>query len=56
MDKENIERLLGQILGAANSIMVRGEENMAQLMGICRAARQIHQLIAAPEKEENDGG
>lgn len=57
MDKEQINQLLSQIVAAANGVVVAGEQNMAQLMGICRAARQIHQMINAPKKEESgDGG
>ena len=55
MEKEKINQLLGQIIGGANSVFLCGEENMAQLVGICRAARQIHQLVNTPEKGEDDG-
>lgn len=55
MDKEQINQLLSQIVAAANGVAVAGEQNMAQLMGICRAARQIHQIVNAPKEEKEDG-
>ena len=52
MDKKKIERLCEQILLGANSVSVTGEQNMAQLMGICRSARLIASEINKPERQE----
>ena len=55
-NKKAIESHLNNILSAANSVEVSGEQNMAQLMGICRSAREVWRLINTLEKEaENDG-
>lgn len=45
MDKKKIETLLNQIVAAANSVTVSGEQNMAQLMGICGSAREVWRLV-----------
>lgn len=57
MDKtkvNQVDQLLSQIVTAANGVSVAGEQNMAQLLGICRAARQVHQLVHTPAQEEVD--
>ena len=41
MDNAKIIQFCNHIIMAANSVEHRGEENSAQLIGICRAARQI---------------
>lgn len=59
MDKKKIEMLCGRIIQAANNVEVHGEGNMAQLLGVCQAARNILVEISVPdvaEKEaESDG-
>lgn len=52
MNKKAIESKLNQILRAANAITLSGESNAAQVMGICRAAREVWQLVNEPEKKE----
>ena len=59
MDKVKIIQLCNHIIAAANNVEHRGEENSAQLMGICRAARQIAAEIQKPDEsgaEQEDGG
>lgn len=56
MDKKAIESHLSNILAAANSVQISGEQNMAQLMGICRSAREVWRLINTPAKEEKADG
>lgn len=55
MENKRIEMLLDQIVAAANSITVRGEQNMTQLLGICSAAREIWGLMNAPAVKEAAG-
>ena len=55
MDKQKITQLCNQIIAAANSVEHRGEENSAQLMGICRAARQIATEVNKAEEVALDG-
>lgn len=55
MDKAKIKQLCAQIIMAANSVEHRGEENSAQLMGICRAARQIAAETDIEEEVNPDG-
>ena len=52
MNKQTIKTLCEQIIMAANATHVCGEANMAQLMGICRAARQIAAEVNKPEEKE----
>ena len=54
MDKKQIEKLLNQIISAANNITVRGEQNAMQVMGICRSAREVWRLVSASESEKKD--
>lgn len=54
MNKQTIKTLCEQIIMAANATHVCGEANMAQLMGICRAARQIATEVNRPEETTND--
>lgn len=55
MNKEIIRQLCAQILAAANSIEYRGEGNAVQVVGICRAARQIAAEVNKPEEVLDDG-
>lgn len=55
MDKRKIEMMCGQIVQAANTVEVRGEHNMMQLLGIARHARNILVELETPEMEEQDG-
>lgn len=52
MNKKQIETKLNQIIQAANSLIVSGERNAAQVLGITRAAREVWQLVNEPEKKE----
>ena len=52
MNKKEIENKLTQILRAANALTVSGESNAAQVLGITRAARDVWQLVNAPEEQE----
>ena len=52
MDKKTIEQKLNQIIRAANALSVQGEGNAVQIVGICRAARDVWNLVNAPEKNE----
>lgn len=52
MNKKAIEIKLEKIIRAANAITVQGESNAAQIMGICAAAREVWNLVNAPEKNE----
>ena len=52
MNKKAIEIKLEKIIRAANSMTVQGENNAAQIMGICAAARDVWNLVNAPEKNE----
>ena len=52
MDKKLIETKLTRIIQAANALTVQGENNAAQVMGICRAAREVWQLVNAPDDQE----
>ena len=60
MYKKAIEKQIRQIIAAANSVEISGEQNMAQLMGICRSAREVWRLVNLPEEKvkesEADGG
>ena len=51
MDKSKVMQLCNHILAAANSVEHRGEENSAQILGICRAARQIAAEVNKPEEK-----
>lgn len=56
---EKITQLCDQIILAANTTSVHGEQNMAQLLGICRAARAIKATItelSAKQEEVNLNG
>lgn len=55
MNKQTIKTLCEQIIMAANATHVCGEANMAQLMGICRAARQIAAEASKPQEEHDPG-
>lgn len=55
MDKNRISQLCTHILGAANSITVAGESNAAQILGICRAVREIAAEVNKQEGGEGDG-
>lgn len=55
MDKQKITVLCQHILKAANEMDVRGENNFAQLLGICQAARQIAAEVNKPEVSTQDG-
>lgn len=55
MDKAKINQLCNHIILAANGVEHRGEENSAQLIGICRAARQIAAEVNKPEEVPVDG-
>lgn len=52
MDKKTIELKLNQIIRAANALSVQGEGNAVQIVGICRAAREVWSLVNVPEKNE----
>ena len=52
MDKKTIELKLNQIIRAANALSVQGEANAVQIVGICRAARDVWNLVNAPENTE----
>jgi len=63
-NKKAIESHLSNILAAANNVEIpvtlqnydQAQQSMAQLMGICRSAREVWRLINIPAKEaENDG-
>lgn len=58
MNKNLIENKLNQIIRAANALTVSGESNAVQIVGITRAAREVWQLVNAPEekKEVKDDG
>lgn len=60
MNKKVIETHIRQIIAAANSMEISGEQNMAQLMGICRSAREVWRLVNLPvekvKESEADGG
>ena len=52
MDKAKINQCCARIVSAANQIETRGEENAAQILGICQAAR----MIAAELRKEDAHG
>ena len=52
MNKKQIETKLNQIIQAANSLIVSGESNAAQVLGITRTAREVWQLVNAPDEQE----
>ncbi len=54
MDKAKIIQFCNHIIMAANSVEHKGEENSAQLIGICRAARQIAAEVNKPEEAVAD--
>lgn len=54
MDKMKINLLCKHILSAANSVEHKGEDNSAQLIGICRAAREIAAEVNKPEKTREE--
>ena len=54
MDKTKITQLCNQIVAAANNVEHRGEANSAQLMGICRAARQIAAEVNKPDEKQEE--
>lgn len=68
MYKKAIEKQIRQIIAAANSVempvtlqnQAQVQQNMAQLMGICRSAREVWRLVNLPEEKvkesEADGG
>ena len=59
MNKKQIEIKLKQIIQAANALVVSGESNAVQIVGITRAAREVWQLVNAPEEKKEvteDGG
>lgn len=68
MYKKAIEKQIRQIIAAANSVEIpvtlqnqaQVQQNMAQLMGICRSAREVWRLVNLPEEKvkesESDGG
>ena len=68
MYKKAIEKQIRQIIAAANSVEIpvtlqnqaQVQQNMAQLMGICRSAREVWRLVNLPEEKvkesEADGG
>lgn len=56
MDKQKITQLCNHIIAAANNVEHKGEENSAQLMGICRAARQIAAEVNKTEEVTQNGG
>ena len=56
MDRKKIEAMCSRIVQAVNAVEVRGEANMAQLLGIARDARNIMIELGKPEQEaERDG-
>lgn len=55
MDRIKIIKLCEQILSAGNHIRVEGEQNMAQVIGVCQAARMIAEEIQREDGEETDG-
>lgn len=55
MDKKKIETMCGQILQAINTVEVRGEQNMMQLLGIARNVRNILIELDKPEEVEVNG-
>lgn len=54
MDKKRIETMCGQILQSINAVEVRGEQNMMQLLGIARNARNILIELAKPKEVDAD--
>ena len=54
MNKKAIETKLNQIICAANSMTVMGEQNAAQLVGICQAAREVWSIVNTQNKEQED--
>lgn len=48
--------LCDQIILAANTVVVQGEQNMVQLLGIARAARAIKAELTEPTKEASCNG
>ena len=54
MNKAKINQLCTHIIMAANSVEHKGEENSAQLMGICQAARQIAAEIQKPDEPKEN--
>lgn len=68
MYKKAIEKQIRQIIAAANSVempvtlqnQAQVQQNMAQLMGICRSAREVWRLVNLPvekvKESEADGG
>ena len=68
MYKKAIEKQIRQIIAAANSVEIpvtlqnqaQAQQNMAQLMGICRSAREVWRLVNLPvekvKESEADGG
>ena len=55
MDKQKITQLCQHILKAANEMEVRGENNFAQILGICQSARQIAAEVNKVEGVAQDG-
>lgn len=55
MDKKKIEAMCSQIVHAANTIEVRGEHNMLNLLGIARNVRNVIIELSKSEMEDQDG-
>lgn len=55
MNKKAIEAKLNQIIRAANAMTVVGEQNAAQIVGICQAAREVWQIVNADTENEQRG-
>lgn len=55
MDNKKIEAMCSQIVQAVNTVEVRGEHNMLQLLGIARNARNVIIELSKSEMEDQDG-
>lgn len=54
MDKAKINMLCSRIIRSANSITIEGESDAAQIIGICRAAREIAAEANRPEQNREE--
>lgn len=52
MNKKAIEAKLNQIIRAANAMTVVGEQNAAQVVGICQAAREVWQIVNTTDEKD----
>lgn len=52
MNKKAIEAKLNQIIRAANAMTVVGEQNAAQVVGICQVAREVWQIVNTTDEKD----